>query len=295
MLILPEDVKQLTLYFQRSANLDEELASRCLEPLEDGRYDDAVRLAFLVLEKRLREVTGLERGTGADLANRAFNNDSDLVKRLGLDSDPGMTSGLRQLYAGAFSVFRNPAAHRIDISYTPAQTREIISLVNLLLRQLNVVDSPEIPLKRLFSNRKIPLTIQAWYRELITDLVVLISDLKQNVGEKYIGLHSHEKAFASIGLKKTQIEIVCFTRGRALMGTKVLNPKSSPRWGKARIKSKSQISQGVEILKESQSRLVAAIEAGEPTGYFSGGSKKGSPDDEKNDDMDESLILDSTS
>jgi uncharacterized protein (TIGR02391 family) len=138
MLWLTRDVEGLSRYLQDQANLDSQLVFRCRHDLERGRYDDAVRKAFLVLEERMRSSMGVESMTGRELALKAFGNgEGPLAKKM--RANAARASALRELYAGAFGVFRNPAAHHLDAGFEGEECREIIILVNLLLRQLATI------------------------------------------------------------------------------------------------------------------------------------------------------------
>jgi len=135
------------------------------------------------------------------------------------------------------------------------------------------VPDGEQALKELFSSRRTTGNVQEWYREIINALRNWDEEIWTNIGKKYIGVYSPERSFASIEPRKTSISVECFSRGERLEGTKVSNVTSSPRWAKFTVKAKNQVDPAIEILKESQRRLKAAMKAGEPTSYFSGGKK----------------------
>ncbi len=108
-------------------------------------FDEAVRSAFVLLEERLRECVDGQGMTGVQLANYAFNpTDGPLAKHLGRTRSE--REGLRELYSGAFKLFRNPTAHS-TVGYDAADGKAIIGLVNLLLRILKRAEdlpSPEL-------------------------------------------------------------------------------------------------------------------------------------------------------
>jgi hypothetical protein len=79
--------------------------------------------------------------TGTQLANFAFSpTKGPLAKQLG--HSPSEKEGLRELYSGAFKLFRNPTAHGV-VEYSAAEGKAIIGLVDLLLRLLKRVE--ELP------------------------------------------------------------------------------------------------------------------------------------------------------
>ena len=93
------------------------------------------------LETRVRQ---LARPQTDDLSGVALMNHAFGTK--GLLTDPnenaGRSEGIRSLFAGAFGMFRNQAAHGLkDEAFEhPAEVAEIILLSNLLHRHLDRVE-----------------------------------------------------------------------------------------------------------------------------------------------------------
>jgi len=145
MILTDGEIEQIHLALEEKSGLDEELLKRCGHLVHIGAFDEAVRNAFVLLEERLRKATGQEGMTGTKLANFAFNADGPLSKQL--TTDISERDGLRELYSGAFRLFRNPTAHGI-VGYDTAEGKSIISLVNLLLLLLNKVE--DLPPKDMF-------------------------------------------------------------------------------------------------------------------------------------------------
>lgn len=143
MLLTDTELNRLREALESQANLDEQLLRRCADLLHLGAYDEAVRSAFVLLEERLRDMLGEEAMTGSNLANAAFNTkDGPLAKHLGKNMSE--REGLRELYSGAFKVFRNPSAHSA-VGYDSSDGKDIISLVNLLLRILKRAEELPAP------------------------------------------------------------------------------------------------------------------------------------------------------
>lgn len=131
MILTENEMQQIRRSIEAQAGLDEELMRRCGDLVHIGKFDEAVRSAFVLLEERLREAIKKEGTTGTNLANYAFNPaDGPLAKLLGQTQSE--REGLRELYSGAFKLFRNPTAHGV-VDYSADQGKAIISLVNLLL------------------------------------------------------------------------------------------------------------------------------------------------------------------
>jgi uncharacterized protein (TIGR02391 family) len=134
MILTDNEMHQVRRSIEAQAGLDEELMQRCGHLIHVGAFDEAVRSAFVLLEERLREAVNGEQMTGTQLANYAFNPaNGPLAKHLGHSQSE--REGLRELYSGAFKLFRNPTAHGV-VGYSVAEGKAIIGLVDLMLKML---------------------------------------------------------------------------------------------------------------------------------------------------------------
>ena len=127
----------------------------------------------------------------------------------------------------------------------------------------------EKALLQIFGAQKTQKEVQGWYRKIAEGLQSWNGEIWFNVAKKYIGIYSPERAFASIKVMKTAIQIECFSRGKLLQGTSPSNLKLSPRWAKFVIKRGRDTGKALEILKKSHKRIEGAIKAGESVSYFS--------------------------
>jgi uncharacterized protein (TIGR02391 family) len=143
MILTDDEMRQIRQSIEAQAGLDEGLIQRCGHLLHMGAFDEAVRSAFVLLEERLRETANKEGLTGTQLANYAFNaTDGPLAKLLGRTQSE--REGLRELYSGAFKLFRNPTAHGV-VGYDAVEGKAIIGLVNLMLKMLKRELPPPFP------------------------------------------------------------------------------------------------------------------------------------------------------
>lgn len=141
MILTDKELRDLREVLDVQSGLNAELLQHCGMLIHLGKFDEAVRTAFILLEERLRRMVGQEGMTGTNLANYAFNVDTGpLAKHLA--SNKSEREGLRELYSGAFKLFRNPSAHGV-VGYSQAEGKAIIGLVNLLLLFLDRAD--ELP------------------------------------------------------------------------------------------------------------------------------------------------------
>jgi uncharacterized protein (TIGR02391 family) len=137
MLVTNAQVDELLSELSGLSGLDQELIESCGILIRSERYDEAVSRAFVVVEKRLRELLAVRGGSGVDLSRRAFSPEKgQLADRLYLP--PAEVEGIRDLFVGAFKAFRNRAAHTV-VGYSLDEARAVIHLVNLLLLILEQV------------------------------------------------------------------------------------------------------------------------------------------------------------
>lgn len=141
MILTDQEMRIVRQSIETQAGLDEELARRCSPLIHMDKFDEAVRSAFVLLEERLRKAVNEEGMTGTQLANYAFSPaKGPLAKHLGHTQSE--REGLRELYSGAFKLFRNPTAHGV-VGYGAAEGKAIIGLVDLMLKLLKRAE--EIP------------------------------------------------------------------------------------------------------------------------------------------------------
>jgi uncharacterized protein (TIGR02391 family) len=157
MILTEDEIRRIWQMMEASSGLDDELLRRCGHLLHIGAFDEAVRNAFVLLEERLRRAVNQEGMTGTNLANFAFKADGPLAKQL--SSNTSERDGLRELYSGAFKLFRNPTAHGV-VGYDSAEGKSIIGLVNLLLKIL--ARASELPPPKFFPENleKVPAEIE---------------------------------------------------------------------------------------------------------------------------------------
>lgn len=95
-------------------------------------FTGAIRAAFVLLERRIRESAGLEEHLhGKDLIDRAFHTDKGILQPV--SPDGGERAGLYNLLLGIFLYYRNPIAHR-TIYHTQESALQVIFLIDQALR-----------------------------------------------------------------------------------------------------------------------------------------------------------------
>ena len=134
MILTDKEMAEVRRALEEQSGLDEELMRRCGHLIHMGAFDEAVRNAFILLEEKLRGFADGQAMTGSQLANYVFSPEKGpLSKQLGHSRSE--QEGLREIYSGAFKLFRNPTAHGV-VDYEPAEGKAIVGLVDLLLRLL---------------------------------------------------------------------------------------------------------------------------------------------------------------
>jgi uncharacterized protein (TIGR02391 family) len=138
MYFTDEQMKKLRQFLDEETGLDEELSRRCGHLIHLGAFDEAVRSAFVLLEDRLRQSLGEEGSTGIQLINKAFSPKTGAFSTI-LGSNESEREGMRELFSGAFKLFRNPSAHGL-VGFEANEGMSIIGLVDLLLGILKRVE-----------------------------------------------------------------------------------------------------------------------------------------------------------
>ncbi|MBP8001628.1 MAG: hypothetical protein KA314_21640 [Chloroflexi bacterium] len=106
MILTDKELRDLREVLDTQSGLNTDLLQHCGMLIHLGKFDEAVRSAFILLEERLRTMVGQEGMTGTNLANYAFNVDTGpLAKHLA--NNKSEREGLRELYSGAFKLFRH--------------------------------------------------------------------------------------------------------------------------------------------------------------------------------------------
>lgn len=118
--------------FMVELGFDKELVERCGSDFAAGRFVDAVRNAYTLLESRIRKETLLPASiVGEKLAVEAFKPEGG---RIPVGSSSSEQQGVLLLFQGAFLAFRNPVAHHQEVSgLDRSRAFEQLALVNLLL------------------------------------------------------------------------------------------------------------------------------------------------------------------
>ena len=147
----------------------------------------------------------------------------------------------------------------------------------------------EKTLDALFDRRKTQPGPRTWWEPIYEGLLAFNEEIWLNIGKKWVGVYSPEKSFATWTGQKTMLGVRCFTRGEPMQGVKIVSKQLAPRWGRFSVKSEADVDFAVKTLTEACERLKAAIKAGEPTGYFSGGkgSRRKAADGDDDDADDE--------
>lgn len=98
-----------------------------------GDYEAAVLAAYKVVEVTVRDAASYGPELfGTKLMSQAF--DPQAGPLADPNTEPGEQAAMRNLFAGAYGVFRNSTSHReVDLN-DPQEVSEIILLANLLLR-----------------------------------------------------------------------------------------------------------------------------------------------------------------
>ena len=107
------------------------LLSKCRKQVEQSDFDHAIRDAFICVEERIREISGVD-GYGTNLINRVFNDKrTDFARRIlrrGINLEKA-----RFFVDGAFGLFRNKPSHRF-VGNDRETCIAVLRTANLILR-----------------------------------------------------------------------------------------------------------------------------------------------------------------
>jgi hypothetical protein len=118
--------------YMNELGFDPDLVRRTSGDYAAGRFSDAVRTGFALLETRVRsETLATPDLVGEKLADYAFHPESG---KLPLGATSAEKQGVHLLFRGAFLAFRNPVAHQDGVhGLGRAEATSQLALVNLLL------------------------------------------------------------------------------------------------------------------------------------------------------------------
>lgn len=134
MLLTNDELQLVREAVEVQGGINRDLIQRCARLIHINAFDEAVQQAFVILEERLRRLLKKERATGIQMVQFAFSSEGPFSKLLA--GNQPEREGLEHLMSAAFKLYRNPAAHSI-VGYSAAEARAIISLVDLILKQID--------------------------------------------------------------------------------------------------------------------------------------------------------------
>jgi uncharacterized protein (TIGR02391 family) len=134
----PRPVQWVVAERRLGVSMHPRLEERARRQFVLGEFAAAALVAMREVEIAVRERGGFgDTVVGADLMNKAFGTDGPLAD---LSAPKAERDGMRALFQGAISVFKNPASHRQVQYEDPVQAAEIVLLADLLLRMLDAAE-----------------------------------------------------------------------------------------------------------------------------------------------------------
>ena len=170
---------------------DLELKKR-LSKLGSPHLDTLIREAGVVLENRLRSVSGLTED-GVKLVDAAFSQSDKMLK---FSQHPGEQEGVKMLYRGAMQFIRNPPMHKL-IDYRVDTARVLIRLIDSLLLLL---PEPAPPLVAPPTDGKMEAVIEQ-IRKIGGDESVVVAETLFGYAQKLGAYTKPRKASVSIRVK----------------------------------------------------------------------------------------------
>lgn len=106
--------------------------------LESGHMEVAIFEAFKAVNKRVKDLTGLD-ADGSDLMAKAFRDDAPPIQLADLSSRTGqdIQAGFRFMFMGAVRGLRNPDAHELFVPLDDEEALEKLGFASMLMRRLD--------------------------------------------------------------------------------------------------------------------------------------------------------------
>lgn len=131
MLYSDQEMQALQQFLESKSELDPELQKWCSPLIHQGKYDDAIRNAFVLVEERMKRILNDQTLYGWKLINAVFDENTGPLGKYIIHSNKERR-GLKLLFEGAFTLYRNPTAHNF-VDYSSKEAKSIIGFVNILL------------------------------------------------------------------------------------------------------------------------------------------------------------------
>jgi len=128
--LLPQFLEKRALKLS-SDNFSAEIIKNVSVLIDVGQFDSAVVEAFKAFEDELTSLLNTSPSiySGSKLADYAFGESG----KIQLNTTTGEQQGLRNLYASAFALFRNPSAHHA-VGHDEISTNTIVALLGLVMK-----------------------------------------------------------------------------------------------------------------------------------------------------------------
>jgi uncharacterized protein (TIGR02391 family) len=141
MLVIADPVRGVpaTAPYLRSSRLHALIDTEAKPQFLIKKPDKAVFASLKAVEVRVRSLGGFsDQDFGVALMNKAFGPTGPLTD---LSAGKGEQAGIREFFAGAYSVLRNPAGH-LDVDYgDQSEAAEAVGTASLLMRFLDRVEA----------------------------------------------------------------------------------------------------------------------------------------------------------
>lgn len=112
-------------------------------------------------------------------------------------------------------------------------------------------------------------SVRLLYDALHPQIMKIDNEIWRKVGEKGITYYSPDRVFADLEVQKQGLLTTVFTNGKSMRAVEPIEyDRAGKKWGRLRVKSRTDLKPAIKALKASHERLVEAVRRGENTGWY---------------------------
>lgn len=155
----------------------------------------------------------------------------------------------------------------------PLEVLELRSIIkglrNWEIRRPDAGPGPGPSVTELFERWRIPPAVRNLYDELEPKILAVGDRVWRKVTERNVTFYSPRRVFIYLRPQQAGLRLLLFTRGQPIPGVTPLGYQAGGfKWGRIRARTQADVPAVVEACREAYVRILQAIGANEPTGWY---------------------------